>query len=208
METVEKEVRYTQGDVVLNGGDEKEEPRTVEGYALLFGVPSDGLNFVETIDAGALEGVIERSDVFALINHNPEKGVLARSKKGKGSLTLSVDQRGLKYSFILPDSPIGKELGENLSRGEIDSSSFGFSVEKDNWEYLDNGKAKRTIQKIKELYDVSPVYQAAYSKTTVSLRGKEDLDKQIQEEKEARQKNEAKKLDEYYTNIETQLSKF
>lgn len=207
METLIKEVRSTISNVLLNNNEE-EETRTVEGYALLFGVKSDGLNFEETIEAGALDGVIEKSDVFALLNHNSEKGVLARSKKGKGSLTLLIDQRGLKYSFIPPDTSLGKELRENLLRGEIDSSSFSFSVESDTWEYLTNGKAKRTIHKIAQLYDVSPVYDAAYSKTTVSLRGKEDLDKQIQEEKEARQKNEAKELDEYYTNIETQLSKF
>lgn len=212
METPVKEIRNTMGDVLFKSEEGKEENKTVEGYALLFNVASDGLSFEETIESGALDGVVEKSDVLAFINHNMSKGVLARCKKGKGSLTLSVDQRGLKYSFIPPDTDSGKELRENILRGEIDSSSVEFTVEKDTWTYLPSGKSKRVIHKISMLYAVCPVYDAAYSKTTVSLRGKEDLDRQIQEEKEARQAEEKSKAKEargqQFKQIETQLSKF
>ena len=209
METQVKEIRNTTGEVTVTGDTEK---RTVEGYALLFGVKSDGLNFEEVIERGALDGVLEKSDVFALLNHSYERGVLARWKRKAGSLNLSVDERGLKYTFEAPKTTIGDELLENIRRGEVDSSSFSFLVEKDTWEYTEKGKAKRSIQKIGLLFDVSPVYDAAYSKTTVSLRGKEDLDKQMKEEEEARQADEKNKAKEargqQFKQIETQLSKF
>ena len=90
---MEREVRNTQSEVRF-----APEEGMVEGYAMLFDTQSDGLPFYETIEAGALDGGLERSDVFALLNHSIERGVLARSKNGKGSLELPVEDRGLKYS--------------------------------------------------------------------------------------------------------------
>lgn len=132
-----KEVRNTAFQVQLTG--ECEEKRTVEGYALLFGVASDGLSFEEVIERGALEGVIAQSDVFALMNHSENRGILARSKYGEGSLVLTVDEKGLKYRFEAPKTALGEELLENIRRGEVSESSFCFDVEKIH------GKRKRTV---------------------------------------------------------------
>ena len=88
---MEREVRNIQSEVRF-----APEEGMVEGYAMLFNTQSDGLPFYETIESGALDGVLERSDVFALLNHSIERGVLARSKNGNGSLELTVDDRGLK----------------------------------------------------------------------------------------------------------------
>lgn len=171
----------------------------VEGYALLFDTPSDGLSFEEVIEPGALDGVLERSDVFALMNHDRYRGVLARSKRGKGSLRLEVDAKGLKYSFEAPKTALGDELLENIRRGEVDESSFAFAVESDTWEKRSDGTWKRTIHKFEEIYDVSPVYTAAYSKTSVYMRGKEQAEEIIA-------KQEREQLDEYYNKLEKSLN--
>jgi phage head maturation protease len=76
---------------------------------------------------------------------------------------------------------LGDELLENLRRGEVNQSSFSFTVAEDKWAKDKNGKWSRSISKFDELYDVSPVYNAAYSKTSVYMRGKEDLEKQEDE---------------------------
>ena len=57
-----KEIRNTAYQVQVTG--ESEEKRTVEGYAVLFNTPSDGLYFEEVIERGALDGVLEKSDVL------------------------------------------------------------------------------------------------------------------------------------------------
>ena len=98
----EKEIRNVASEVRFS-----EEEGIVEGYAMLFDVQSDGLPFYETIERGALDGVVERSDVFALLNHSLDRGVLARSNKGKGSLSLTLDEKGLKYRFTIPDTAVG-----------------------------------------------------------------------------------------------------
>lgn len=192
-----KEIRNTAFQVQVTGEDE--EKRTVEGYALLFGVSSDGLSFEEVIERGALDGVVNKSDVFALMNHNHGRGLLARSNKGKGSLSLIIDEKGLKYRFEAPNTALGDELLENIRRGEICESSFCFDVEKDTWEKKSNGKWKRTVSKIGNLYDVSPVYNAAYSATSVYMRGKEQVEEELSRQNE-------ENLKEYYSNIEKSLN--
>ena len=193
-----KEIRNTSFQVQVTG--ENEEKRTVEGYALLFDTPSDALSFTEVIQRGALDGVLAKSDVFALLNHDQRRGILARSQNGQGSLTLSVDSKGLKYRFEAPKTVLGDELIENIRRGEIKESSFCFDVEKDTWERQKDGNWKRTIEKIGSLYDVSPVYNGAYSKTSVYMRGKELA------EEELRKKNQEEVPESYYENIEKALN--
>ncbi len=161
--------------------------RIVEGYALVFDTPSTGLrDFHEVIHRGALAGVLEQSDVFALLDHNPSRGVLARANKGAGSLTLTVDERGLKYSFEVPDTALGAEVYQGVQRGDIAGSSFSFTVKKDRWERGADGVALRHIDQIEALYDVSPVYRPAYDATTVSVdrRGLEALEAAEQQQAE------------------------
>lgn len=163
------------------------ETRTVEGYAVVFNSQSEDLGFFETIAPSAVTvDVINRSDVFALLNHNPDK-VLARCRYGEGSLSLSIDEKGLKYSFQAPNTELGNELIEHIRRGEIDSSSFAFIVSSEEgsevWENI-NGTTHRTINKIECLCDVSPVWQPAYSATSVSARALEKLNQMEQEKLE------------------------
>lgn len=165
------EIRVSNNDVTV------EENRNVEGYAILFNTPSDGLDWVEIIHDGAVTNeTIANSDVFAKLNHDDGK-VLARSKFGKGSLVLGVDEKGLKYLFEAPNTETGNELLEYLKRGDITASSFAFTIDHtdpnaERW-HKENGVLYRDIYKINRLYDVSPVFQPAYSLTTVSARGQE-----------------------------------
>lgn len=193
-----KEIRNTNYQVTADS-----ESRTVEGYALLFGVRSDGLPFEEEIQRGALDDVLTKSDVFALLNHDQSRGILARWKGQEGSLHLEVDEKGLKYRFEAPKTALGDELLENIRRGEVDESSFAFTVEKDTWEKKSDGTWKRSIDKISELFDVSPVYNAAYSQTSVYMRGKEQAEQLLQKEEERRKEAE---LSAYFDKIEKTMN--
>lgn len=152
------------------------ESRRVIGYAAVFGSSSlplmdwDHGEFEEVIDRNAFEGVIEQSDVFAVLNHDNSRGVLGRSVNGTGSLYLSVDDHGLRYEFDAPRTALGDELLEGLRRGDITASSFAFSVQDERWEEQEDKTYKRTILKIGRLYDVSPVYNPAYPDTSVAQR--------------------------------------
>lgn len=150
----------------------KTENRTVEGYAVVFNSESEDLGFTEIIRPGAItDETIRKSDVFAKFNHDDNK-ILARCRHGVGSLSLALDERGLKYKFDCPHTAAGDELLEYLSRGDVFASSFAFSVDKavgEKWTKK-NGRFYREINTISELYDVSPVFQPAYSETSCCKR--------------------------------------
>lgn len=186
------------------------ESRKVEGYALLFDTESKpmwGGELIERIASTALDGTLERSDVLCVVNHNPDRGVLARYRNGEGSLSLTVDNKGLKYAFEAPNTALGDELIESLKRGDITESSFCFSCKKDKYEKRADGVYVRTILEIEAIYDVSPVYKPAYSGTKVSLRSFEDF-KAEEERKEAKRLADikAEEMRVYYNELENRYN--
>lgn len=161
-------IEYRNFNLELRGEDES---RHIEGYGSVFNSRSLDLGgFQEIIAPGAFDGVIERSDVKALLDHSAERGILARSRNGKGSLSLELDERGLKYSFDAPHTNLGDEVVEGLKRGDYSQSSFAFTVESESWTKEEDGSYLRTINKIGNLYDVSIVANPAYTDTSVALR--------------------------------------
>jgi len=147
--------------------------RKIEGYGIVFNKESKDLGgFREIITPEAVDGVLENSDVLALLNHDESKGVLARSTNGEGTLDLTIDKSGVKYSFEAPDTVLGDELLSGVRRGDIRTSSFAFSVSADGqkWEKRSDDSYLRTITKFDSIFDVSPVYREAYADTTVAVR--------------------------------------
>jgi len=185
----EKEIREYTEDAELRVAS-TENSRNIEGYGIVFNKQSVLLGgmFSEIIRPEAVDGVIERSDILALINHDVSKGVLARSTNGKGTMGLTIDKKGVKYSFDAPNFELGNELIEGVKRGDIRTSSFAFTVAEggDSWQPLEDGTYLRIITKFDELYDMSPCYRAAYEDTTVAVRSLTDI----------KTKDEAKKLEE------------
>lgn len=198
------EIRNLKGVVKRAEGDS----RRVEGLAVVFNSWSEDLGgFREKIAPGALDGVIERSDIFALLDHDRRRGILGRSKRGdQKSLTLDVREDGLHYSFEAPETALGDEVLSCLERGEIDGSSFAFTVLEDQWERNGN-EYQRIITKIDELYDVSPVYSPAYSQTTCDLRGLENL-KAEERAAEARKQAEADRIElgKYTADLKNEIN--
>ena len=146
--------------------------RTVSGYGSVFNSQSEDLGFIETIDPKAItEETIKRSDVFATLNHDNDK-ILARCKYGSGSLELKCDDKGLYYRFDAPNTDLGDELLEYLNRGEIDSSSFAFTVKRDEWKNGADGKHYRRILEIDQIFDISPVFCPAYPEAICQKRNK------------------------------------
>jgi len=179
-----RESRFLSASVELRAADDTESPNIVRGYAAKFNVESENLGgeqwqFREIITPGAFDDVL-KDDVRALLNHE-SSAILARSKNGEGTLSLGADEVGLWYEFEAPDTQIGRDLVTSLKRGDIDQSSFSFTVSKDgqDWEETQVGDgptlAVRTINKVKRLYDVSPVTYPAYPDATVALRSLEEF---------------------------------
>jgi HK97 family phage major capsid protein/HK97 family phage prohead protease len=184
------------------------ESRTVCGYGSVFNSQSEDLGFIETIDPRAItEETIKRSDVFATLNHDMNK-ILARCKYGSGSLELKCDDKGLYYRFDAPNTNLGDELLEYLNRGEIDSSSFAFTVKRDEWTKGEDGKYYRTILEIDQLFDVSPVFSPAYSEASCQKRNTaSDYEKQINtlEQRDMDNKEKLNQLEEEIKKLRAEM---
>ena len=190
-QTPERETRVLSGQVELRAASENEKPK-VRGYAAVYNRESENLGsenyqFREIIEPGAFDDVL-KDDVRALLNHDPNF-ILARSKNGEGTLTIGTDDTGLYYEFDAPDTQAGRDLTESLKRGDIDQSSFSFTVSKEGqtWEERQEGDGptfiRRTITKVSRLFDVSPVTYPAYPDATVALRSLQEFRKQEPEQK-------------------------
>ena len=63
--------------MTIDGISQNPESRSVTGYAIIFNSESKDLGgFNEVIEPSALEGVLERSDVLCLLNHNEDNYLL------------------------------------------------------------------------------------------------------------------------------------
>jgi HK97 family phage prohead protease len=177
------ERRYVNAKIELRGTDA--EP-VVSGYAARFNELSEELwGFKEKIAQGAFSEAIRGADIRALFNHDPSQ-IVARTKNN--TLKVWEDEYGLRYEFT-PNmkTTAGRDLVEHLRRGDIDQSSFAFSMEGGVEEWDDSGDMPvRILKKIGRLYDVSPVTYPAYPSTSVGLRSAEEIYKAYMKTKEER----------------------
>lgn len=183
----------------------------IEGRAIPFSVFSPNREgFREMIAPEAVDGVIEASDIFLLYNHDKSKGFLARNNKGKGSLAIEVREDGVYFSFPIGTDNLSTYVRERLERGELNETSFAFTVAEDRWVKKDDGVYERTITKFDKLYDFSVVDNSYYGiKDAVGCKRFAELQeedrkaleaaKQAEEERAAEE--EKAKLEEYYQRI-------
>ena len=158
------EVRESDGDDM-----------TLEGYAAVYNSETDLGHFREVIKPGAFDDVLD-NDVRALINHDPN---LILGRTTNGTLELSVDERGLKYRVKLGDQQYAKDFYESVKRGDISQSSFAFTIDKQSW---NEERTVRSVDKVRQLLDVSPVTYPAYAAATVQARDQQlELDDAIAE---------------------------
>lgn len=178
MDIKTKEVRYLNTNIELRSVENEKESRHIEGYGCVFNQESQDMGFIEIIRSGAItEELIAQSDVCCFFNHDMNK-LLGRSVNGEGTLSLSVDEHGLRFSLDLPNTPDGDTVLELVKRGDITACSFAFCVspEEGAEEWIEsNGKYTRYINKIAGLFDVSPVVFPAYQGTEVSARSMESF---------------------------------
>ena len=218
-----KEKRTYNGSIEIRQAEDGSESRTIEGHAAVFEQLSQEMGFfepwVEVIERGAFDSVLDQ-DVRALFNHGPDS-ILGRTTAG--TLTLSINERGLYYKIDSPNTTVANDLRESIRRKDITQSSFAFRVANGGayWEERSDGMAVRHITKIEQLFDVSPVTYPAYEGTDVARRsldefraeqGKVEAEDKAEETKTEDAEREAldaqqKAHNEHLTDIYTKIDK-
>ena len=85
----------------------------------------------------------------------------------------------MHYEVDPPNTTLGNDMRELLARGDVNGSSFAFTVDDDGqeWQERDDGTTLRTIKKVSGLYDVSLVTVGAYEDASVAIRSLDELKK-------------------------------
>ncbi len=165
MQKAEMEIRMAE----LRMAEAVNEDLLVSGYPVVYDSPTvifeyEGIKYSEMIKRGALDGA-DMSDVPFKYNHSSDVMVMARTRNR--TLSLVIDEKGLKMTANLARTTAGRDLYELIRRKDIDKMSFAFMVERDSY---DVQTRTRVIEKIKRLGDVSAVDSPAYEKATISVR--------------------------------------
>lgn len=175
---MDKQERAVTKDAGIEVRKNDDGSRTIFGYAAVFDSLSEDLGgFREIIRQGAFDNALSDPDLRVTAKINHEGGLKMLGKSQNGTLRLSTDKRGLKYEIDPPDTQAARDVIELMERGDINESSFAFSLRdasSDRWNFESDPVVRELLDV--NLHDVSPVDDPAYRATVVSVReGAESL---------------------------------
>lgn len=168
-----------------------QQSRTIEGYALKFGVRSRLLcdwwdYYYEQLEPGCVtRETLDRQDIKLTMFHDRQL-ILARSNKGAGTLNYEVDAVGVRFWAEMPHTVDGDKALELVGRGDIAGCSFCYSTDEgdsENAVSYERLKEKaedgsdillRHVKRIDNVYDFTLAADPAFEQTTVSRREVEE----------------------------------
>lgn len=159
----------------------------IDGYIAKFDSQTELFEgFYEKIDRGAFDNTLKDGhNIFLLYHHQWDKPLASTQT---GTLTLSVDNVGLRFNATINDNlSYGKDAVELIRQGLIQGCSFGFSCVRESNEYNSTDDSiMRTLLDV-ELYEGSILCIPQYEDTSVYARcneiAKEERDK-LQQQKD------------------------
>lgn len=164
-----KEIRSIQGDIHVVQRDNSDDPRQIQGYAVLFNTESVDLGgFIEVIKPNALDGV-DLSAVQLIYGHE-NNSILARVDSG--NLTLTVDETGLFFVATLADTSLANDVYQDILAGNLKGMSFGFTIPEDgdDWIFDRGDTAVHVVNQIGDVVEITITPNPAYQDTSVSVK--------------------------------------
>lgn len=189
METKNKVIRRcvcTPTELHIREAADGEAPsRTITGYSILFNVPSAPLWSDEDSEAReviAPEAVtkefLDGQDIKMTMFHDSHS-LLARSNKGGGTLSYTVDDKGVMFEFTAPNTVDGDKALELVRRGDISGCSFAFTTHYFDSDFVErqskvaaNGVNNITyrVKAVTGIYDFTLAANPYYPDTSVEVR--------------------------------------
>ena len=180
---VRREVVVTELHV-REAGEGEAASRTIVGRAILFNTPSaplwsdDEEEAREIIAPEAItKELLDGCDIKFTMFHDRQL-ILARSNKGTGTLSYTVDDKGVAFEFEAPNTVDGDKALELVRRGDLAGCSLAFSTH-----YWDESFVSRTVEvrdgrayitytvkAVTGVYDMTLAADPAYPDTSVEAR--------------------------------------
>lgn len=178
---------HTPAALHIREAEGEQQSRTITGYAILFNTPSaplwddDEEEVREVIAPEAVtRSLLDTCDIKMTMFHDRQL-ILARSKNGAGTLTYTVDDKGVAFSFDAPNTADGDKALELVRRGDISGCSFMFRACYWDREKVAlttetrDGKAYTvyTVREIEGIYDFTLAADPAYPDTNCEAETRE-----------------------------------
>lgn len=169
MKKLTKEIRLNPQLIKIEQRAEgDEEKMIVEGYPIVFEkeafIGEKGYwGWYETVDRHAFDKA-DMSDVVLRYNHNDNFEILARTRNG--SLTLSIDDKGVFMHAELIDTTTNRDIYKMVKNQLLTEGSFAFTVTDEVEEGIKDEYPVRRITGIGKLFDVSICDNGAYGDLT------------------------------------------
>ena len=158
----------------------------VEGYASTFEpyvlMTVDGTDYSERIEPTAFDEA-DMSDVVFRVDH--QGPVYARTSAG--SVEVWTDDHGLAQRTDLGRTQRARELYADIAAGNYPKMSFAFSVAEDHY---DKATHTRIIDRVKKVFDVSPVVFPANPGTELGVSTRDYFNGVLEAEKAERLERE------------------
>lgn len=176
----EKEIRHIIAEGIETRTSENGS-MIIEGYIATFNSKSKYLGFYEIIDPHAFDATLaDGHNIFMLYNHDWDKPL---ADTETGTLTLTIDNIGLRFSLTLDNSISYSNDAYNLvKKNLIKGCSFGFITNEDTWNFNDNMEDIRTLLKVTLLEcTLTPI--PAYNETSANCRSFEEHKSELENAK-------------------------
>lgn len=174
--TRKREIRTVDCQLAIREAEEGQESqsRTITGTAIVFDAESEvlddwGERFREVIkpEACTME-FLNTQDIKMNLLHEREL-TIARCNKGKGSMRLWVDEKGVNFEFEAPKCDIGERCLEMVRRGDYSGCSFEFYPK--DYDVDRNGdEVKITHRSFEFISALTIGLDPAYRQTSVNAR--------------------------------------
>lgn len=183
-ELVRREVVVTCADLHVRESEGGAPSRTIVGYAILFNTPSAPLWSDEDEEAREIiapeaitKEVLDNCDIKFTMFHDRQL-ILARSKNGVGTLSYTVDEKGVAFEFEAPNTADGDKALELVKRGDLSGCSFMFSTHYWDEAFVSRSVEVRdgrayityTVKAVTGVYDMTLAADPAYQDTSVEAR--------------------------------------
>lgn len=172
-------------DLHVREASEGEAPsRVIAGRAILFNTPSAPLWSDEDEEAREIiapeaitKEVLDNCDIKFTMFHDRQL-ILARSKNGVGTLSYTVDEKGVAFEFEAPNTADGDKALELVKRGDLAGCSFMFSTHYWDEAFVSRSVEVRdgrayityTVKAVTGVYDMTLAADPAYPDTSVEAR--------------------------------------
>lgn len=194
---------------VREAGEGEAQSRTITGYAILFNTLSaplwadDEEEAREVIAPEAItKELLDGCDIKMTMFHDRQL-ILARSNNGTGTLTYTVDERGVAFSFDAPNTADGDKALELVRRGDISGCSFAFRTHYYDRAYVERSVERKdgktlityTVRSILGVYDFTLAADPAYPDTNCETEARE-LVSHLREQDKPEEKRPSEKMRE------------